>query len=261
MIRSRSADARSLEQTLAPHVDRQWVGDFIVELRLRGVAGEDIGAALAEVDSHCAESGEPAAEAFGDAGEYARGLGLPETEEQATTAVLRRTLPTLVQLVGMVTVITAAPAIAAGEAMSVTAGALVSALVLVAVILALGLWPEKTLGALAGPRWKAAVIAPLSLALIVAPTILLRQELLAAPAGPSLAGGVVVLLAGVYWDLVLVRRDAGTWESEAVASPWDSMDERRRRGRSAGRADLIRVAMIPAATVLITAGVLLLGRP
>src|SRR5699024_8467138 len=142
------------------------------------------------------------------AAEYARSMGLPETEQQATAAVLRRTLPTLVQLAGMLAVVTAAPALAAGEAMTVTVGALVSALVLVAVVLALGLWPEKTLGALAGPRWKAAVIAPLSLALIVAPTILLRQELLAAPAGPSLAVGVVVLLAGVLWDLVLVRREA-----------------------------------------------------
>src|SRR5699024_414052 len=161
MTRSRSTDARSLEGTLAPHVDRQWAGDFIVELRSHSVSGPDIGAALAEVDSHCAESGEPAVAAFGDAGEYARSLGLPQTEEQATVRVLRRTLPTLVQLVGMVTVITAAPAIAAGEAMSVTAGALVSTLVLAAVVLALGIWPEKTLGALAGPRWKAAVVVPL----------------------------------------------------------------------------------------------------
>lgn len=259
MTHSRSTDARTLEETLAPHVDRQWTGDFIVELRLHGVAGEDIGAALAEVDSHCAESGESAAEAFGDAGEYARSLGLPETDQQATTAVLRRTLPTLVQLVGMVTVTTAAPAIAAGEAMSVSVGALVSALVLVAVILALGLWPEKTLGALVGPRWKAAVIAPSALVLIVAPTILLRQELLAAPAGPSLAAGAVVLLAGVLWDLVLVRREARDPEQDMLLTPWDGAAERDRRRRSIAWAERIRLLMIPAGTAAMAAVLLLFG--
>ncbi|GAB3177186.1 hypothetical protein GCM10027060_01090 [Nesterenkonia halophila] len=259
MTRSRSTDARSVEETLAPHVDREWAGDFIVELRLHGVAGDDIGAALAEVDSHCAESGEPAGEAFGDAGEYARSLGLPETEEQATAAVLRRTLPTLVQLAGMLAVITAAPEIAAGQAMSVTAGALVSALVLVAVVLALGLWPEKTLGALAGPRWKAAVAAPLSLALIVAPTILLRQELLAAPAGPSLAAGAVVVLAGVLWDLVLVRREARDPEQDMLLTPWDGAVERDRRRRSIAWAERFRLLMIPAGTAVMAAVLLLFG--
>lgn len=259
MTRSRSADARSLEQTLAPHVDRRWAGDFIVELRLRGVSGPDIGAALAEVDSHCAESGESGADAFGDAAEYARSLGLPETDQQATTAVLRRTLPTLVQLAGMLGVVTAAPALAAGEAMSVSAGALVSALVLVAVIFALGLWPEKTLGALAGPRWKAAVIAPLSLVLIVAPTILLRQELLAAPAGPSLAAGAVVLLAGVLWDLVLVRREARDPEQDMLLTPWDGAAERDRRRRGVAWAERIRLLMIPTVTAVMAAAFLLVG--
>lgn len=259
MTRSRSIDARSVEETLAPHVDRQWAGDFIVELRLHGVSGGDIGAALAEVDSHCAESGESGAEAFGDAGEYARSLGLPETEEQATAAVLRRTLPTLVQLAGMHAVITAAPEIAAGQAMSVTVGALISALVLVAAFLALGLWPDRTLGALAGPRWKAAVIVSLSLALIVAPTILLRQELLAAPAGPSLAAGVVVLLTGVLWDLVLVRREARDPEQDMLLTPWDGVAERDRRRRSIAWAERFRLLMIPAGTAVMAAVLLLFG--
>lgn len=55
----------ALEQELAPHIEPRWSEDFILELRLRGVAGDHIGAALAEADSHCAESGESAEEAFG----------------------------------------------------------------------------------------------------------------------------------------------------------------------------------------------------
>lgn len=40
--------------TRAPHVDRQWADEFIVELRLRGASGAAIGASLMEIESHMA---------------------------------------------------------------------------------------------------------------------------------------------------------------------------------------------------------------
>lgn len=52
-----------------------WRDEFIIELRVRGVTGERIGAALAEVDTHCADSGESAAEAFGSPRDYAAARG------------------------------------------------------------------------------------------------------------------------------------------------------------------------------------------
>ncbi|MBF0671767.1 MAG: hypothetical protein IR160_04190 [Salinibacterium sp.] len=57
---------------LAPSVDPAWVEDFVLELRLLDVPGTHIGDALALVESHVAESGESAQDAFGDAREYAK---------------------------------------------------------------------------------------------------------------------------------------------------------------------------------------------
>ena len=57
----------AMETDLAPHVEPTWAEDFVVELRLLGVAGEAIEAALSEVESHCGESAETAEQAFGDA--------------------------------------------------------------------------------------------------------------------------------------------------------------------------------------------------
>jgi hypothetical protein len=48
--------------------------ELLVALRLRDVPGQQIAEALAEVDSHVAESGEPPAEAFGPAPAYAAQL-------------------------------------------------------------------------------------------------------------------------------------------------------------------------------------------
>jgi hypothetical protein len=51
--------------------DDAWRDAFVLELRLRGVPGTVIGEALAEVDAHCADSGQTPAEAFGDPVRYA----------------------------------------------------------------------------------------------------------------------------------------------------------------------------------------------
>ncbi len=65
--RRRGVDRHQVERTLAPHVDPAWTEDVILELRLLGVSGVCIGAALAEADAHCADSGERAAESIIDA--------------------------------------------------------------------------------------------------------------------------------------------------------------------------------------------------
>src|SRR5690606_9678943 len=67
----------AFERRTAPHVDPAWSRALLLELRLRGAGGAEIGAVLAEVASPCAESGESAAEAFGPAVDYARTLDLP----------------------------------------------------------------------------------------------------------------------------------------------------------------------------------------
>jgi hypothetical protein len=48
-----------------------WHDTFITELRLREIPGDRIGEVLAEIDTHCADSGQTPAEAFGDPIVYA----------------------------------------------------------------------------------------------------------------------------------------------------------------------------------------------
>lgn len=51
--------------------DDAWRDAFVLELRMREVPGTVIGEALAEVDAHCADSGQTPQEAFGDPVRYA----------------------------------------------------------------------------------------------------------------------------------------------------------------------------------------------
>ncbi|MDO5617840.1 HAAS signaling domain-containing protein [Kocuria sp.] len=52
----------------------KWCNAFMTELRLAEVPGAQIGDHLAEVETHCIESGQEPAEAFGDPVEYAQSL-------------------------------------------------------------------------------------------------------------------------------------------------------------------------------------------
>lgn len=53
-------------------IDRRWRDDFVVGLQLRDVEPEVIADQLKLVQTHCAESGEAAQEAFGDPTAYAQ---------------------------------------------------------------------------------------------------------------------------------------------------------------------------------------------
>lgn len=96
---------------------RRWCDDFILELRLRDVPGARIGDHLAELESHCIETGTDPEEAFGDAREYAREVG---DAEQPTRdgGTLRVTPISLTALVVFLTGNDATNRWARGEALS-----------------------------------------------------------------------------------------------------------------------------------------------
>lgn len=56
------------------HLLDPWRDSLVTELRMREVPGNRIGEALAEVDAHCADSGQTPTEAFGDPIAYAQSL-------------------------------------------------------------------------------------------------------------------------------------------------------------------------------------------
>ena len=75
-----------------------WLRDFALLLRLRGLDGARIGDALAEVESHCDDSGQEPKEAFGEPADYAASLHLPTTKPTNwTTKVI---LPVLGLVIG-----------------------------------------------------------------------------------------------------------------------------------------------------------------
>ncbi|MEL4358708.1 MULTISPECIES: hypothetical protein [unclassified Luteococcus] len=66
--------------------DKQWLDEMVIELRLREINGTAIGDAVAAVETHCAESGERPAEAFGNPREYARALDFAPSQISDTSA-------------------------------------------------------------------------------------------------------------------------------------------------------------------------------
>ena len=94
-----SASPGSLEAQIAPDIDTKWSEAFIVELRVLDVPGEDIGAALAEVNTHIRESGADVWEAFGEPKNYAASLSFPRVTKQGSSFTQVHFL--VIQLVGL----------------------------------------------------------------------------------------------------------------------------------------------------------------
>ncbi len=192
-------------RTNTPHVDPAWAEAFLLELRLGGVSGRRIGAALAEVEAHCAESGETAYDAFGDPVRYADALRLPGSDDQALS--LREELGTSgLGLAGMLVTLAAVGALRAGTAVDVTAATVVSAMILVAATLLVVTALRPLVRALARHGWVAAVLAVVPVAVFVGVQVLLRDVVLfILPAGPCLLVGVLALAVST---ILAVRRSA-----------------------------------------------------
>lgn len=92
--------------------NQAWIDDFILALRLRSVRGDAIGDAVAVVRAHLADSGESAAEAFGNARTYAASLELPTVAQ--TRAGDPPVMGTAVSLLAVFAFAPAVSAIAAG---------------------------------------------------------------------------------------------------------------------------------------------------
>lgn len=123
---------------------RSWLDDLTIELRLRKVRGEAIGDAVTSVESHLAESGESATEAFGTPREYAESLEFtPDQYTQSSARSWASALaPVVTGLLGMTLAVEAAPALRDGHDVEVTWGRLGAlaalALVVFAVVRLLG---------------------------------------------------------------------------------------------------------------------------
>ncbi len=178
--------------THTPHVEPDWAQAFVVELRLRGVRGPAIGAALAEVEAHCSESGESAGEAFGDPTAYAVAL-----DPHDTVAVdwPRELLHSGSGLVGMLVTLAAVGSLQAGTPVDLTWGVLgVLALVVTGAAL-LARHADTVLRTVVRRWWVAPVGGAATAAAFAAVLLAGRRTLAELPAVAVLVVGLAVILA------------------------------------------------------------------
>jgi hypothetical protein len=233
---------------VAPGVDPAWADAFLLELRLRDVPGRHIGDALAEVASHCAESGESAEEAFGDPVAYGRSLGLPAGPEP-TASLPGSAIPWALQALALLLLAGAVPALAAGEPFTVTTGHLVAVVLLVGPVVALGRWGSAVLGFVVRHpviTWLAGMahVGLLVVALLLFEAVVWRVP---GPVAVGVSGAALVVTTG--WLLTVLHRE--DFAEDPVTAPL--ADSRPRGGRVTAVVRYGPALLAPVVGVLLTA--------
>lgn len=221
---------------LAPSAERSWAQDFVLEQRLLGVPGTQIGDALVTIESHLVDSGESAQEAFGDARAYAAELA--KSAGTVDDSISPRTVAaSVVGVIGMLTTVYAFGPWLAGEPATITVGLVVTG-ALILVVLGLFLAnADVALRMIVEHVWLAAVALVLSTGVSVAALVLLTGVLVEVPATALLAvGGVLLVL-----DAVLSWLEHG--QDDTVLAPGESAP-----ARAAGR--MLVTVTVPAFTLL-----------
>lgn len=191
--------------THTPHIEPDWAEAFLLEMRLRGVDGRRIGAALAEVEAHCAESGEPAREAFGDPAAYAVELATATTAEPL--AWKRELASSVLGLGGMLTTLAAVGAWQSGTGVELTTGVLATFLLVLVGTVLIVRHAEGLLRAVVERWWVAVAGAIVPIAAFVGVLLLGRQTLVTVPVVPALMLGLLLLTANTA--VALRHRDDG----------------------------------------------------
>lgn len=178
---------------MAPSVDKQWRDDFIVELRLLSVPGDDVGDALMTVESHVAESGESAREAFGEPKVYAREIAdATGTAGRGGSMGVATIIGIVLGLVGMLVTSRAVATVLDGGPVEVTTGELVGLGVLLLLTGALFFTP--TLRVVIDHPVLAALLPALATGVLVGIFLLLSEPLFEVPALPLAGAGALVLV-------------------------------------------------------------------
>lgn len=201
---------------LAPHVEPTWSQTFVVELRLRGVGGPRIGAALAEVDSHCADSGQPAIEVFGDATAYAQSLELPEETGTSPRELLPAVAPVAAQVLGFLLALWGVIGRRQGGTVELTTGHLATFVLITAGMVVIVLVAQRLLRAVIAHPFLVWLVLMVGIGVIVVASALLQDVVTSVPAGPLLGAGLVVAGVGVVAEVVRSRSGA---DHDPVTAP------------------------------------------
>lgn len=225
---------------IAPSVDRAWRHDFIVELRLRSVAGDRIGDALMTVETHVAESGESAQDAFGDAkayaGEIAESTGAADTGSMITAWTAAGVV---LGLIGMLGAVRAFGTWLEGTSVPVTAGDLAGLVALLAITALL--LTGHLLRAVVEHRWLAFVLPVVLVGALAGLLVLLSDPLFELPTAAVGAVSVLLLLVSV----AITWRDS-RGETDEITAPGQITAPGSGQGMR-----LLAVAIMPGMTLLL----------
>jgi hypothetical protein len=252
----------AIARGLAPHVDEAWADSLLLELRLLGVAGDRIGEAVSEVESHCSESGQSAQEAFGDPDEYAQSLQPQAAAHSSTQSILLSVTTILVQVLGMNLLDWGFEDWIAGRQLELTVGRLVSTIAYLLAVVALARFIDPLLRSLVRHPIPGVTLVYLTgtVALVI-PLVLLDEVIWRGSAGLGLAMGAAMLVGGVVWAIARLRAH-GAEEDDPITSPFDKAGTstggnmpKRCRGLfgSSLVLTLTYTAMIPVATMILLA--------
>lgn len=182
----------------------EWRDTFLTELRLHEVPGSRIGEALAEVDTHCADSGEDPTEAFGDPIEYAASIArdLPPVRRRTPARqALGHGLIAAATVAGILGLLAGTAGVAHGRPATLTVGELVTigfagiGAAALSLLLRPGRQPSRAGGA---------AIGGFGFAIMIFPQIVGKAVATEQPAWPVLGVGLV-LVAVTWWPLLSDR--------------------------------------------------------
>lgn len=233
-----------MNATRTHRTDEEWVEEFVMALRMREVPGPRIGDLVAEVRSHCAESGESAEEAFGLPRAYAASR-IAELRVQRTSAMgwVRSLSPTILGLAGLYLALPAAPALRTHEPVQIP-WSFFAALVLLALVAAVLVRFGERLVARRGAFIAGAMVA--FAALVALPIVWTRVAINLSPVAAATTAAVLLVasvVGGYTWGRV---------HADPAIDPRtgrDSLDDAR--GARAGRRILAIQPWMYLATALV----------
>lgn len=175
----------------------EWRDTFLMQARLHEVPGPRIGEALAEIETHCADSGQSPDTAFGDPVRYAEALAREAVPTGATARTMRTSvLPTFATLGGIMCLLSGVDGVAHNAPGVVTAGQLVAVaagVIAIALIATFVLRPGRR-----DVGWRLGAAVAVGFALMMYPQLLWKREVISVPGWPLLATGLF-LLALAWW--------------------------------------------------------------
>jgi hypothetical protein len=161
----------------------------------------DCGDGCLELERADRSGGKGLLEAFGSSAEYARSLGLPTPSHLSARALLRSTLPTVAQVVGMLVLIWGFTAWREGGRPEVTTAHLVTVPLFLLAVAALVRFSDSVLGHLVHHPLLGSLLVMANMAVVALSFAFLGDVIWRVAAGWCVAAGATALIGGLSWEV------------------------------------------------------------